>query len=118
MEWKTGKSGIRSSLDFLVLLGMIKKWLDGRKSRYALTPLGRAYAVGGPDDEFFGTVLKNWLPYQAICQAIVKRGIPAAKDDVLTYFKAQYAPYEPYARSLFNPNKADGLVRLYKQFGG
>lgn len=116
--WKTGKSGIRSSLDFLVLVGLAKKWLEGRKSRYALTPLGRAYTVGDPDDQLFGTVLQNWLPYQAVCQAIDKQGVPATKDDILTYFKAQYAPYEPYARSLFNPNKVDGLVRLYKRFGG
>jgi hypothetical protein len=74
--------------------------------------------VGGPDDALFAKVLKDWLPYQAVCKAIVEHHVPVTADDVMNYFKAQYAPYEPYARSLFNPNKADGLVRLYKQFGG
>lgn len=116
-NWNTGVSGVRSSLDFLVLIGLVRKWLDQRKARYTLTHLGKAYTMGGEaNDDFFAAILKNWLPYRAICQAIEGRGILATADDIITYFKAQYAPYEPYARSLFNPNKVDGLLRLYKQF--
>jgi hypothetical protein len=118
MGWNTGVSGVRSSLDFLVLLRLARKWTDRRRTRYTLTPLGRAFTLGGKaDDAFFETVLRKWLPYQAMGQAIIEHDVPATADDILTYFKAQYAPYEPYARSLFNPNKADGLIRLYKQFG-
>jgi hypothetical protein len=117
MDWKTGRGGIRRALDFLVQLDMACKWLDGRRARYALLPLGRAYVAGGPDDELFADVLKEWLPYRAVCKAVVEHGVSARADGILNYFKAQYAPYEPYARSLFNPNKADGLTRLYKRFG-
>jgi hypothetical protein len=117
MGWKTGRGGIRRALDFLVQLDMACKWLDGRRARYALLPLGRAYVAGGPDDELFADVLKEWLPYRAVCKAVVEHGVSARADGILNYFKAQYAPYEPYARSLFNPNKADGLTRLYKRFG-
>jgi hypothetical protein len=118
MGWDTGVSGVRSSLDFLVLLELVRKWTDQRKTHYALTPLGRAFTAGGKaDDTFFEAVLKTWLPYQAVCQAIIKHDVPTTADDILAYFKVQYAPYEPYARNLFNPNKTDGLIRLYKQFG-
>lgn len=117
MGWQTGLAGVRSSLDFLVLLGLVHKQPDGRRTRYTLTPLGRAYTVNGPDDTFFVLVLKNWPPYQAVCRAVRDHRVPATPEAILTYFKAQYAPYEPYARSLFNPNKAEGLIRLYQQFG-
>lgn len=116
--WDTGISGVRSSLDFLVLLKLVRKWTEQRKTRYALTPLGRAFTAGGKaDDTVFEAVLKSWLPYQALCQAIVAHKVPATVDNIMAYFKAQYAPYEPYARNLFNPNKTEGLIRLYKQFG-
>lgn len=117
MGWKTGPDGIRRSLDFLVQLDMARKWRDGRRARYALSPLGKAYVVGGPDDDLFAAVLKAWLPYQAVCKAVVEHSVPATADGILNYFKALYTPYEPYAHSLFNPNKADGLTRLYKRFG-
>ena len=118
MGWKTGRSGVRSSLAVLVLLDLAKKWIDNRRAHYALLPLGKAYVASGPDDDFFADVLKEWLPYRAVCKAIAEHSVPATADDIMKYFQAQYAPYEPYARSLFNPNKADGLIRLYKQFGG
>jgi len=116
MGWKTGRAGVRDSLNFLVLLGLVHKWIDGRKARYALLPLGRAYTIDEPDDDLFAAVLKMWLPYRAVCKAIAERNVPATADGILNYFKTQYAPYEPYARSLFNPNKADGLIRLYRRF--
>lgn len=118
MGWKTGTSGIHSSLAFLVLLGLAQKWNDGRRVGYKLTPLGKAYALSGPDDAMFSEILKSWLPYQAVCKAINEHGASPTSEGILHYFKLQYAPYEPYARSLFNPNKSDGLIRLYKQFGG
>jgi hypothetical protein len=117
MGWGTGPSGIRNSLDFLVQLGLAHKELDGRSMRYRLSTLGRAYAAGGPDDALFAQVLKRWLPYRAMCQAITERGVPAQVDDVITYFRTQYAPYTPYAKSLFNPNKTEGLLRLHRLFG-
>ncbi|MBN1933483.1 MAG: hypothetical protein JW934_02395 [Anaerolineae bacterium] len=118
MSWKTGLAGVRSSLQFLERLGLARKWIDGRRARYALLPLGKAYVLGGPDDALFKVILKDWLPYQAVCRAISEQQVQATSDEILDYFKKQYAPYEPYAHSLFNPNKAEGLVRLYKQFDG
>lgn len=117
MGWKTGVGGVRNSLDFLVQLGLADKWMDGRKARYTLSPLGQAYTVYGPNDDFFAASLQEWLPYRAVCQAIAQQDVTATADSILTYFKAQYEPYEPYARSLFNPNKADGLTSLYRRFG-
>jgi len=116
--WETGKAGIRDSLTFLVQLKLAHTWRDGRRSRYALTSTGRAYtAQGTADDLFFDHILREWLPYRFLRQAIVHYGISPDPADIIAYFKKQYAPYEPYARSLFNPNKTDGLLKLYKHFG-
>jgi hypothetical protein len=112
--WKTGDAGVRDSLNFLVQLGIAHKWTDRRKARYALLPLGKAYAT---DDTLFVGILQQWPPYRALSNAIVKHGIPATTTDIVGYFKKQYRPYEPYARSLFNPNKSEGLLKLFKQFG-
>jgi len=117
MGWTTGPSGIRNALDFLVQMGMAHKELDGRTMRYRLSTLGRAYAAGGPDDALFAQMLKSWPPYRAMCQAITERGVPAQVDDLIAYFRTQYAPYTPYAKSLFNPNKTEGLLRLHRVFG-
>jgi len=117
MDWDTGPDGIRNSLDCLLLLGLADKQLDGRVMRYRLSPLGRGYANGGPDDALFAQVLKNWPPYHAMCMAINEKRVAALADDLITYFRRQYAPYTPYAKSLFNPNKTDGLLRLYRYFG-
>lgn len=118
LGWDTGVSGICSSLNNLVLLGLIGKKNEGRKVRYYLTPLGRAYvAKGEPDDTLFAQILSTWPPYAWMRTAIQERGIAATPDAVADYFKTQYAPYEPYAKCLFNQNKSDGLVQLYKIFG-
>jgi hypothetical protein len=114
--WTTGNSGVRDSLNFLVQLGIVRKWMDQRKAHYALLPLGQAYTAGGINDGLFADILKEWPPYSALCHAIVRHGIPATPDGIVAYFKNQYKPYEPYARSLFNPNKSEGLLKLFKQF--
>jgi hypothetical protein len=49
--------------------------------------------------------------------AILERGVSPELVAVADYFKAHYAPYEPYAKCLFNQNKSDGLVKLYDIFG-
>jgi hypothetical protein len=116
--WTTGTAGVRDSLTFLVQLKLAHAWRDGRKSRYALTSMGRAYtAQGTGDDLFFDHILREWLPYRFLHQAIVHHSISPNQADIIAYFKEQYAPYEPYARSLFNPNKTEGLLKLYKHFG-
>ncbi len=117
MGWQTGPSGVRSSLDFLVQIGLAQKQLEGRLMRYRLSTLGRVYAGGGPDDELFGQVLRGWAPYQALCRAVAAQKVAPKVDELIACFRAQYAPYTPYARSLFNPNKAEGLLRLYRIFG-
>jgi hypothetical protein len=117
MGWRTGPSGIRNSLDFLVRLELADKGLDGRRMRYRLSTLGRAYARSGPDDKLFALVLKGWPPYRVMCWAIAEQGIAPKVDDLISYFRTQYASYTPYAKSLFNPNKTEGLLRLYRVFG-
>jgi hypothetical protein len=115
--WRTGPDGIRRALDFLVQLGLADKTLDGRMMRYQLSVLGHAYAGGGPDDNLFAQVLRSWPPYRAICRAITERNVVPQVNDLITYFGTHYAPYVPYAKSLFNPNKTEGLLRLYRVFG-
>lgn len=118
LGWKTGISGIRSSLSNLVLLGLVRKEWDERRVRYALTLLGRAYVSRSePDDALFAQILQAWPPYAWMRAAIRERGIAAQPVAVADYFKAQYAPYEPYAKCLFNPNKSEGLVKLFEIFG-
>ncbi len=117
MGWRIGPDGIRRALDFLVQLGLAVKELDGRVMRYQLSVLGRTYAGGGPDDALFAQVLNGWPPYQAMCRAIKEHTVAPRVDALITYFRTQYAPYTPYAKSLFNPNKTDGLLRLYRIFG-
>jgi hypothetical protein len=59
----------------------------------------------------------GWPPYRALCRAIAEQGVAPHADDVVACFGARYAPYTPYARSLFSPNKTEGLLRLYRVFG-
>lgn len=48
VDWRAGRSGVRSSLDVLLQLGLAEKEPDGRQVRCALSALGRAYAASGP----------------------------------------------------------------------
>jgi len=85
---------------------------------YHLTPLGQAYvATGTPDDVLFSQVLRVWPPYAQTRKAILEHGVASESAAVANYFKAQYAPYEPYAKCLFNPKKCDGLVKWHERFG-
>jgi len=119
LGWKTGIAGVRSSLDNLVLFGLVRKeQTDKRRVRYYLTPLGHAYVgCGTPDDDLFAEVLQGWSPYAHMRLAIHELGIPPNSLAVADYFKAQYNPYEPYAKCLFNKNKTEGLIKLYQLFG-
>jgi hypothetical protein len=118
LGWKTGVSGVRSSLNNLILLGFVCKEREGRRVRYHLTPQGWAYvAKKKPDDDLFAQVLRAWPPYSWMRSAILERDVAPEPTSVAEYFKSQYAPYEPYAKCLFNPNKSDGLVKLYEIFG-
>jgi hypothetical protein len=118
LGWRTGASGVRSSLNNLVLLGLVRKEREQRRVRYHLTPLGRAYvAEGEPDDDLLAQVLRDWPPYAWVRSAILERRVAVEPSAVADYFRTQYAPYEPYAKCLFNQNKSEGLVRLYQVFG-
>lgn len=116
-EWHTGDTGVRKALDNLTILGLVEKQPVGRRVTYALTPLGKIYVNAGADAELiFHEQLRRWPPYRALCEAIEKNRVEPKQASIVSYFKAQYAPYEPYARSLFNDNTADGLLSLYREF--
>jgi hypothetical protein len=119
LGWKTGIAGVRSSLDQLVLLDLVQKETTAkRRVRYHLTPFGWAYiAQGTPNDDLFAEILRAWPPYAQMRRAILEQGIAPQPRAVAGYFKAQYAPYEPYAKCLFNENKTYGLIKLYQRFG-
>ncbi len=116
-DWKTGDTGVRKALDNLSILGLVEKQPVGRRVTYALTPLGKIYADAGADAELiFHEQLRHWPPYRALYEAIDKHQVEPKQESIVYYFKEQYAPYEPYARSLFNDNTADGLLSLYREF--
>ncbi len=116
-EWHTGDTGVRKALDNLTILGLVEKQPVGRRVTYALTPLGKIYVNAGADAELiFHEQLRRWPPYRALCEAIEKNRVEPKQASIVSYFKAQYAPYEPYARCLFNDNTADGLLSLYREF--
>jgi hypothetical protein len=96
----------------------VRKENEERLIHYYLTPLGWAYVIKGkPNDILSAQVLRAWPLHAWMRSAILERGVSPELVAVADYFKAQYAPYEPYAKCLFNQNKSDGLVKLYKIFG-
>jgi hypothetical protein len=117
-KWKTGEKGIRKALDDLIILGFVSKRTVGRHVHYSLTPMGIAYVSAGDGAEtIFGDCLHEWLPYRIMGEAIRGGKIEPNRESVIRYFKAQYHPYQPYARCLFNDNSTDGLLSLYRKFG-
>ena len=118
LGWKTGETGIRRSLDDLVLLGFASKCRESGRRKYILTPLGYAFANGGQkSDEIFLEQLRKWQPYRFMRNAVLAGKSTSKRDNVIKYFKRQYRPYEPHARCLFNGNTTDGLLVLFNQFG-
>ena len=117
--WNTGMKGVRKALDDLIILGFVSKRSEGVKVKYSLTSLGYTFAVVGSKsaDEIFLGQLQKWPPYRFTQDAILSGKVPPKRDALIEYFKAQYRPYEPYARCIFNQNTADGVLALFKRFG-
>jgi hypothetical protein len=116
-EKRTGDSGVRDSLNALAFMTLVQRPLQ-RGDDYTLTPLGWAYVRGDkPDDQIFRGRLTEWLPFRYFRLAIEEYKVPLDKKKIIEWFQTQYAPYEPYARCLFNANKVDGLLAWYKQLG-
>jgi len=113
---KTGKAGVRDSLNALALLGLVdRQSTRGKPTFYTLTPLGWAYVRGAePDDTIFARQLNEWLPFRYFRWAVETHGVPLDEASIMDWFRAQYAPYGPYARCLYNPNKVHGL-RIWHQ---
>ena len=114
---KTGKAGVRDSLNGLALLGLVhRQSMRGKPTFYRLTPLGWAYVrEAEPDDAIFAQQLNEWLPFRYFRWAVETHGVPLDESSVMNWFRAQYVPYEPYARCLYNPNKVYGLRTWYRQ---
>jgi len=119
MDWKTGMKGVRKALDDLIILGFVAKRSEGVRVKYSLTPLGYTFVAvssKAADEIFFGQ-LQEWSPYQFTRNAILSGKAEAKRNALIEYFKAQYRPYEPYARCIFNQNTTDGVLALFKRFG-
>jgi len=111
----TGKAGVRDSLNALSFMGFVNR-PSVRKGNYSLTALGWAYVRNDEtDDELFRDKLSEWLPFRYLRIAIEEYCVKPNPRAIVEWFKLQYAPYEPYAKSLFNANKTDGLLKWYKQ---
>lgn len=116
-EKRTGDNGVRDSLNALAFMALVARPLQ-RGGDYTLTPLGWAYVRGNePDDQIFRQRLSEWLPFRYFRLALEEYQVPPNKRSIIEWFQAQYAPYEPYARCLFNENKVDGLIKWYQQLG-
>jgi hypothetical protein len=114
---RTGEAGVRDSLNALAFMELVKRPLQ-RGENYSLTSLGWAYVRGSePDDELFIQKLNEWLPFFYLRKAIQGDGVAPTAKSIIEWFQMQYAPYEPYARCLYNKNKVDGLIAWYKQLG-
>ncbi|HEY9859464.1 MAG TPA: hypothetical protein V6D16_08160, partial [Candidatus Obscuribacterales bacterium] len=61
--------------------------------------------------------LNEWLPFYYLRKAVQENGVALAAKSLIDWFQLQYAPYEPYARCLYNKNKVEGLIAWYKQLG-
>ncbi|HIE28350.1 TPA: hypothetical protein EYP66_13805 [Candidatus Poribacteria bacterium] len=119
LGWNTGMKGIRKALDDLIILGFIAKRPEGIKVKYSLTPLGYTFVVVGSKsaDEIFLAQLQKWPPYRFTRDAILSGKVHPKREALIEYFKAQYRPYEPYVRCIFNQNTTDGVLALFKKFG-
>ena len=114
---RTGEAGVRDSLNALAFMELVKRPLQ-KGEGYSFTPLGWAYVRGSePDDEIFVQKLNEWLPFYYLRKAIQEHGVALTAKSIIDWFQIQYAPYEPYAKCLYNKNKVDGLVSWYKQLG-
>jgi hypothetical protein len=119
MDWNTGMKGVRKALDDLIILGFVAKRSEGVRVKYSLTPLGYTFVVVNSKyaDKIFFDQLQKWPPYRFTRDAILSGKVPPKRDALIEYFKAQYRPYEPYARCIFNQNTADGVLAFFKRFG-
>ncbi|MFQ6043891.1 MAG: hypothetical protein ACE5PV_23805 [Candidatus Poribacteria bacterium] len=119
LGWNTGMKGVRKALDDLIILGFVAKRSEGIKVKYSLTPLGYTFAVisSKSADEIFFAQLQKWPPYRFTRDAILSGKAHPEREALIEYFKAQYRPYEPYARCIFNQNTTDGVLALFKKFG-
>jgi len=115
-----GLSGVRNILENLRLLGLMNKQRIGQNVFYSFTNIGKAFANNSnPADKTFREVLNKWPPYIYFKKAISLVGEPKRSNigKFINFFKTQYRPYEPYAKSLYNENKVMGLILWYKKFG-
>ncbi len=116
---KTGDTGVRKALDNLTILGFVEKQPVGRRVTYALTALGEIYVTAGSHAELiFYQQLRNWPPYCALREALDTDEVELKPHNIVSYFKTQFQPYQPYARCPFNENTAEGLLSLYNEFEG
>jgi hypothetical protein len=112
---KTGRAGVSDSLRALTLQKLVEVQ-SGKGKVYNLTPIGWAYMRGEePDDLIFAQQLNEWLPFRYLRWAVEEHGVPLSERSIMEWFRVQYAPYKPYARCLYNPNKVYGLITWYKQ---
>jgi len=112
MGYETGRAGARDALELLRRLGFVEKAHGVYSLNLSGQMLTRRRAF---DSQIFYQALKNWPPYELLCDALKSEGLYLPR--LLEYFRNVYCEFEPYARNLFNPAKLRGLIHLYKNFG-
>jgi hypothetical protein len=111
----TGISGIRSSLANLTIWKLVQGEISEKRTIYKLSPLGRGISRNGKI--YFAElkkVITDWSPYAYFKKFYEAGNYQLQLGSVIEWYKGQYQPYVPYARCLFNPNKVEGLIHIYR----
>ena len=112
---RPGDAGVRDALNALAFMKFVER-PTARGGSYCLNPLGWAYVRDDePDNQLFMQKLNEWLPFHYFRKAVEEYNVLLNARNIIDWFQTQYAPYEPYARCLYNKNKVDGLIAWYKQ---
>jgi hypothetical protein len=111
----TGISGIRSSLANLTIWKLVQSEILEKRTIYKLSPLGRGISRNGKIDlAELKKVITDWSPYAYFKKFYEEGNYQLQLGSVIEWYKGQYQPYIPYARCLFNPNKVEGLIHIYR----
>jgi hypothetical protein len=111
----TGISGVRSSLANMVLWKLAQREVLDRRTIYTISPISYALvAKGHLNRKFLAELLEMWLPYSYFKRFLEIGYYKLNPLAIIQWFRQQYEPFFPYAKSLFNPNKVDGLIHIYR----
>jgi len=109
--WRLGhrgrKGGVKNALDNLCVMTVAEKFRNENGLFYGLS--SRIDSSGDAED-VLATAVRQW-PAFAYFKASLEPG-DAGKNAIAARLSERFAPFFPYARSLYNPAKVSGLLAL------